>query len=199
MEFETSQISQMLGPVLIDQALSDIPLFGEHKADIDDIIQKTLQSHASLLNSNSVQDTLSSSEQLPEVFRSESSLADKMRGLRSFSKETLKAKKTKAPNDGRHESLEDLTQSMDELSPRRAGPPSNRHLHERLLASSLDTKGFPQDAQAFLDHIALLRANHKYLFNFALNREIVSDDPWLRDMWDWIAGSYYSHWHRFNY
>jgi hypothetical protein len=187
MQFEASQVSVMLGPALIDLAVSDIPLFGEQKAVVDSVTQKALQSLTS--PHNSVQDTLSSDEQLPDLFQNASSIANKMRSLRNYSKEYLTA--TRPQVDEQTDSLEYLTQSMDELSPDRAGPPSNRHLHEKLLALSLDTKGLPIEAQVFVDHIALLRANHKYLFDFAINREIVSDDPWLRDMWDWISGLYH--------
>jgi WD repeat-containing protein mio len=186
MHFEPPQTPQMLGPMLVQQALSDIPIFGEHKADIEAIIQKTLRHHHPVREA--VLDTLSTNVSLPESFYKSTTVADKLRELRSFSKEVLQSAAAKGHKSQR-DSMEKLAQSMDDLSTNRTGPPSNRQLHERLLASTLETSGFPREAQVVLDNVALLRANEKYLFDSSINRDIVSDDPWLRDMWDWIAGS----------
>lgn len=183
MNFEPAQAPEMLGPMLVEQALSEIPIFGEHNGDIDGLIRKTLQHHHRAREY--VQDTLSTSKSLPESFYKSTSVASKLRELRNFAKETLQSPHKIQQRD----SIETLSQSMEDLSTTRSGPPSNRQLHERLLASTLETCGFPKEAQVVLDNVALLRANEKYLFDSSVNRDIVSDDPWLRDMWDWIAGS----------
>ncbi|KAI0128836.1 WD repeat domain-containing protein [Xylariales sp. AK1849] len=187
MQFEQSHYCEMLGPLLVDQALSDIPLFGPQKVDVDDVIQGILQSHTS--SRDYTQDAVASSEPLPDSFINGSSVADRLRSLRSFPKETLKATKPNTQHGQSPESSEDLSNSIEDLSTSRAGPPPNRQLHERLLASSLDTRGFPKETQVLLDHVALLRANNQYLFDSAINRDVVSDDPWLRDLWDWVAGA----------
>ena len=35
----------------------------------------------------------------------------------------------------------------------------------------------------------LFRAKEGYLFDYAKNSRIVADDPWLRDIWAWVAGA----------
>jgi len=65
---------------------------------------------------------------------------------------------------------------------------TNQELHELHLSSLVGAKGFPMEAQKVIDHTMLLRAKEKYLFDCEANRKVVSDDPWLRDVWAWIAG-----------
>ncbi|KAH8673608.1 WD repeat domain-containing protein [Xylariales sp. PMI_506] len=187
MQFESHHRSEMLGPLLVQQALVDIPLFGEGKVDIDAVVHDIIQSTP--VADDYIQDALISSEKLPDDFKSNLSVAEKLRALRSFSKVTKLPARPKTPKEPRHESPEYLVQKLDEISLSRTGLLSNRQLHERLLASTMDSEGYPKDAQILLDHVPLFRANSKYLFNPVSNRDIVSDDPWLRDLWDWIAGA----------
>ncbi|KAI1854558.1 hypothetical protein JX266_000676 [Neoarthrinium moseri] len=187
MRFEQQQEPTMSGPMLVQQALSDIPIFGEHKVDVDELIQKAIQ--PSTTPRDLVQDAIATTEMLPESISKGTSIAQKLQDLRSFSKNNLRSSKSQSQKDRQHESIEDLTQSMDDLLSGRSAPPSNRQLHEKLLTSGLDTRGFPQQAQIILDHVALFRANSRYLFDFTINRDVVSDDPWLRDLWDWVAGA----------
>ncbi|KAF5521711.1 putative WD repeat-containing protein [Colletotrichum aenigma] len=101
MEFEPSQSSDMLGPLFVEEALSDIAIFGPDKVDVQTIVDKTLQA--------------------------------------------------------------------------------------RFSAADLNTQNLSTESQCLLDHVMLLRAKEKYLFDCNVNRAVVSDDPWLRYMWDWIA------------
>lgn len=191
MHFEATQYPDMMGSKLIDQCLSDIPLFGENPADIMALVLDALQSQPS--DGDQMEDLEACSDPLPDAFTKGSSTADKLRSLRNYSKESLKTSvgNKNGNTDGTPFSgLEELAEKMAGVSTGRAGPASHKSLHEKLLALGLETKGFPKDAQVLLDHVALLRANDKYLFDFAANRDIVSDDPWLRDLWDWVAGKW---------
>jgi hypothetical protein len=67
-------------------------------------------------------------------------------------------------------------------------PPSQRQRHENLLGETTKMVSFPSEAQAVVDHAILLRAKEKYLFDGHTNQSIVADDPWLRDVWAWVAG-----------
>lgn len=187
MQFEPSHYSEMMGPLLIDQALSDIPIFGERKADVVGIVQNILQ--AQLPESDIIQDTEASGVRLPEYFTKATATADKLLALRGFSRENLIPKESKTQNVRYRTNLDGITRQMEALCNDKTGLPSHRQLHEKLLASTLETRGFPKDGQVVLDHIALLRAKDQYLFNARANRDIVSDDAWLRDMWDWISGA----------
>ncbi|KAI1078438.1 hypothetical protein F5B20DRAFT_229493 [Whalleya microplaca] len=187
MQFEASQYSEVMGPHNIDKAFRDVPLFGSKKESVRAVIQQALLSPQP--NIDLVGDFEASDAPLPELFTQGPNIADKLRGLRKYSKEILKP--PTHPNDQiqRASTIEELDQSYTDLSVKGDGLPSNRELHERLLTSTMDTKGFPKEAQAVLDHTMLLRSKEKYLFDYVANRELVSDDPWLRDLWDWISGA----------
>ncbi|ORY70125.1 WD repeat domain-containing protein [Pseudomassariella vexata] len=187
MQLEGPQYSEMMGSILIENALSDIPLFGEEKADIETIIEKALQPRSP--EHACVEDAEAITAPLPRLFTHGATMADKLRGLRNYSKQHLKVSKSKAGYGQHHPSRKEIAPKTEGVAAGKAVTRSNRHSHEKLLSLSLDTKGFPKEAQLVLDHVALLRAKDKYLFDFAANRDIVSDDPWLRDMWDWIAGA----------
>ncbi|KAK8140350.1 hypothetical protein PG984_000416 [Apiospora sp. TS-2023a] len=187
MQFDASQFPEMVGPLLVHEALSDVPIFGDTPADVDAIVNHTLSSQPS--EYHKTYDVEASDKGLPETYTNGSSMAEKLRALRQFSKEISRETKPNGKSGKRHSTVEDITQDMDDLSTDRPGPPSNRQLHERLLSLTQETAGFPKDAHALLDHVALLRASDKYLFNFAANRDLVSDDPWIRDVWDWITGA----------
>jgi WD repeat-containing protein mio len=187
MEFEPYQTPIMLGPLMVRQALSQVPIFGEHKSDIDGLIQKALQPHYAFPQ-DYTEDTMVKNSQLPEISSKDLSTAEKLQKLRGFSR---KASRKAVPGTDLSQSgsnLDASTQSMDELLIGRAEPPSHRQLHEKLLSQNIDTRGLPKEAHILLDHIMLLRAHNRYLFDATINRDVVSDDPWLRDLWDWING-----------
>ncbi|KAI1102839.1 hypothetical protein F4804DRAFT_251011 [Jackrogersella minutella] len=167
MKFDAAQYPDMVGSLSIDEAFKDIPLFGSHKESIHAVVQKALLSPVP--TADPICDFEANKEELTEVFINASKTADKLRGLRKYSQEILEGSK----------------QLHDKLN----GLPSNRELHERLLVSTIDTNGFPKEAQIVLDHSMLLRAKEKYLFDYFANRDIVADDPWLRELWDWISGA----------
>lgn len=185
MEFEQYQSPIMLGPLTVQQALSQVPIFGEHKTDIGGLIQKALQPHYAFPQ-DYTEDAMIRAAQLPESFSEQLSTAQKLQELRGFSRRASR----KASETATGQSLlnSEDKQSSDDPSVSRNDPPSNRQLHEKLLSQNIESCGMPKEAQILLDHILLLRANNRYLFDSATNRDVVSDDPWLRDLWDWIGG-----------
>lgn len=191
MEFEHHQKPVMLGPLFVQQALTDIPLFGEKKADVDGIIHKALQPHYAVPQ-DFTEDTVATQHDLPESFSKGSSTAQKLQGLRDSSRRTLRLSRSQTDYGGQPQgALEELAPSTDDTTTGRTEPPSNRQLHEKLLSQNIDARGLHKEAQIVLDHIPLLRANNSYLFDPAVNRDVLADDPWLRDLWDWIGGMFF--------
>ena len=64
-------------------------------------------------------------------------------------------------------------------------PVSSREAHERLLASSQEHLNM-ENALA-LSAVLRRRCVEGYLFSCKRNTEIVSENPWLQDMWIWIG------------
>ena len=190
MQFEPTQAADILRPVVVEDALSNIPIFGPNKADLKPIIQQSLQSHG--LQDEIILDHQAKETELPKAFSEASTVAGKLRALRSYSKEriiqqTQNNTSTTQPSSTNGEVDKD---TIEEASTGRSF--TNRRLHEMLLNNTLGVEGFPGEAQTVLDHVMLLRAKEKYLFDCQTNRKVVSDDPWLRDVWAWIAGKSHS-------
>ncbi|CAJ2510044.1 Uu.00g059440.m01.CDS01 [Anthostomella pinea] len=188
MQFEAPQYAEMMGPLLLHDALKDIPLFGEEVKSVTHIVQQIMQSHppeADPIIDSEARDVF---PPIPNT-ASTAFTAETLRGLRDYSNETLNLPKTPFSSKRQPSTIEKLDKSLTDLSVKGVGPISNRELHEKLLATTLDTAGFPKMAQVVLDHVMLLRSKERYLFDYAANRDIVSDDPWLRDLWDWVAGA----------
>lgn len=79
----------------------------------------------------------------------------------------------------------------DILDPENAVPASmysSRELHDRSHFSSFSFRGSTGSLSDKLDNVLLRRAKSGYLFDCKNNKRIVSDDAWLRDVWDWIDG-----------
>lgn len=174
MRFESSQAPEMLGPVLVEQALDDVPIFGPEGKDLNSIVEKATSSAA---ETYVLQDLDADDRPLPEAFTNASTTAEKLRALRAH----VKAK------PGRN-SVDAVTESVDDLSLSTAEPPTNCELHEELLSTLIAAQGLPREAWAVIDHVMLLRAREKYLFNTSTNITVVDDDPWLRYLWGWIRG-----------
>ncbi len=76
-----------------------------------------------------------------------------------------------------------------------AGPPthqatlSSREMHDKMHYASQQHLPASKTTHAKLDHIVITRAMAGYLFDCKLNMRIVSEDPWLQGVWDWIGGA----------
>jgi WD repeat-containing protein mio len=186
MSFEPSQASEILAPLLVEDKLSEVPIFGPDRVDLETIINEATQTPVPA--SSLVEDKNASNVPLPESFTTATTIAEKMRALRAYAKEIAKSKSSSNGTNG----AEDLEKAAGGLSITSEGPPSCRELHEDLLESLMEAQGLPRDAQVVFDHVMLLRAKEKYLFDAVVNHSVVQDDAWLRYTWDWIAG-----WSRF--
>jgi hypothetical protein len=185
MQFDPPQASDMLGPLLAEQALSDIPIFGDESADIEATIESFLRHSVS--SKVSVEAINEVKAKLPESFYKENTVAGKLRALRMFVRE-----QQLVPEDANLTAqlgaLKVLSSGADEILLASDGTGSCREIHEALLNTLTKASGVPREAQAVIDHSMLLRAKEKYLFDADTNRNIARDDPWIMFVWDWIAG-----------
>ncbi|KAH0541357.1 hypothetical protein FGG08_004195 [Glutinoglossum americanum] len=74
------------------------------------------------------------------------------------------------------------------------GPISSREQHEiQIIDAFFGPPGFSLDMTDFLALqervVQRRRCKEGYLFNCALNKEIVADDQWLQDLWTWVDGA----------
>ncbi|KAF4454589.1 hypothetical protein F53441_2932 [Fusarium austroafricanum] len=182
MQFEPSQAPDILGPLLIEEALSEVPLFGSESASIRADTDALLK--ANNMCSVVIEDIGATMRPLPEAFHKASTVAPKIRALRAFVKDEFKAPKGIKPRAGDTKIIESETSEMS-LASDSLG--SCREIHDALLASLAEAEGLPREAQNVLDHNMLLRAKEKYLFDAVANRDIVADDPWVKYIWDWVA------------
>lgn len=183
MKFEPGQTSEILGPVFIENALSEIPIYGPDKVDADAIAGKALEAY--LPEDDLLHDSAAIDAPLPVAFNQAITVAEKLRALRAYNQEVTRA--NLFDKDG-HQRLDDNVENLTGISLESSSSRSSRSLHDSLLASTLETAGFPQGAQVVLDHVMLLRAREKYLFDCRVNRAVVADDPWLKGVWGWIEG-----------
>ncbi len=178
MQFESKQGMEVLAATLVDQALHDVPIFGPDKIAVKEGIDAALKSQDT--SSAVIERVNDIATPLPESFYATKTISGKLRAVRNFikdleSKNPSTAGRSRVPNE-----LSLATNSVE----------SCREFHEALLAATIKTNGLPTDAQSAVDHAMLFRAKEKYLFDPTVNRKIVSDDPWKRYVWDWIAGKF---------
>ena len=177
MKFETSQTIETLGPFFVENALSEIPIFGPEKADLGAIAEEALKNYAP--EDDLLVDEAASTVPLPDSFVGAKTVAEKLQALRAYIQDIARSKESDSGTPPRKLSGISLDPSPGS---------SNRSLHENLLKSTVEITGFPKAAQVILDHTMLLRAKEKYLFDCRVNRAVVADDPWLKGVWGWIEG-----------
>ncbi|CAI4211826.1 unnamed protein product [Parascedosporium putredinis] len=156
------QVARYIGPLLVDQALSDVPIFGDDRVDLAAVVEQATNSQAS--DVGLLVDLEASGDALPESFTKASTTAEKLRSLRAHVKDRSKP----APN----KSNDRLVDATSNLSLSATGP---------LLI------GLPSEARVVIDHTMLLRAKEKYALDPAINKAVVGDDPWVRYLWLWIS------------
>lgn len=177
MKFDTIQTIDTLGPFFVENALSDIPIFGPEKADVGAIAEEALRAYAP--EDDLLLDETASTVPLPEAFVAAKTVAEKLQALRAYIQGIAGSKDSDSDT-----ALTKLRGISLDPSP----GSSNRALHESLLRSTVELTGFPKAAQVILDHVMLLRAKEKYLFDCRVNRAVVADDPWLKGVWGWVGG-----------
>lgn len=180
MQFDPAQANEVIGPVLAEEALSNVPIFGPDKPLVMASLIKAMRSKVPRTMEADQLDEIAAD--LPAAFYNAKTVAEKLRALRAFLKDESAAEET-----ARLETAKSLKKGLNELSLASNDSQSCREYHEALLGS-LVSGGLPRAAQNIVDHTMLFRAKEKYLFDAVANRSIVGDDPWKRYVWDWIAG-----------
>ena len=186
MRFEPAQASEMMGPLLVDQALSDIPIFGPERADVEVTIENALKTDPA--DAVIAEQTDAIKTPLPESFYHANNISSKLRSLRAFVRsESGSANATDGGLAGMSDS-DILRTELKELPLSTTGLKSCREIHESLMSTLVKVSGLPSEAQCVVDHTMIFRAKERYLFDAATNREVVTDDPWMKYVWDWVAG-----------
>lgn len=176
MEFEAPQAHSLLGPLFTERALSDVPLFGSERANVNALVEKTMSPSAHV--EELLAEAAAEGDNQLDISVKATPLADKLKALRLASNAPSQIQGAASGVKG-------------QSNPQLGGVPSSQlQRHEKLL-SEAKTVGHPSSkTQAVLDHIMLLRAKEGYLFNFEKNQKIAADDSWLRDVWAWVAGKF---------
>ena len=185
MQFEESERPGIMGPLIVEDALSDVPIFGPDKADLESAIESALESHIPV--AEMICNKEARTEPLPPSFATASTVAEKLISLRGYAR-SVAASKEGGKNEASVSDSNGSLKAETTVSKTPEAPQSCRGLHEALLTLLPTTKGLPAEAQGVMDHVMLLRAKEKYLFDPSLNKDVVDDDPWLRFLWRWIRG-----------
>ncbi|KAI1752375.1 hypothetical protein F4782DRAFT_501609 [Xylaria castorea] len=184
MRFDSSQHPEMMGSLLFDDSVKDIPLFGSEKIPVATIASQVLELPP--LEADTVLD-LEAKDNLPQLFIEATTTAGKIIPLRKQSQNISRYQESSGGDQYTTKLDDGLDHTLADAAGGSTGLVSNRQAHENLLATTLNTKGFPKAAQIVLDHVMLLRSKEKYLFDYSANINIVSDDPWVKDLWLWVA------------
>ncbi|KAG6121354.1 hypothetical protein E4U14_001990 [Claviceps sp. LM454 group G7] len=186
MQFEPAQTTEILRPSLIEKALADVPIFGPDKANISDCVNDALlDSESTPVVVEHVDET---SRSLPHALRCASTISEKLLMIRSCIIDEQADQGTESDHKAQdHAGASQLPSLSGEMFLASNSLGTCRDAHEALFATLSNAKGLPREAQSLVDHSLLLRAKEKYLFDAATNRRVLSDDPWLRFVWDWVA------------
>lgn len=186
MKFEQEATPAMLGPLLVERALSNIPAFGPDSVDIEETVRTALKP----VSPGSIKTEIANgiNRPLPDSFYRSKSTAQKLRAIRAFVREELEDSDKTDALRSQLTSLNLVREAGDDMPVASNGAESCREMHEALLGILAETQGLPREAQCVVDHSTSLRAKEMYLFDAVKNRNVVGDDPWTRFVWDWIAG-----------
>ncbi|OAA43073.1 WD40 repeat-like-containing domain protein [Metarhizium rileyi] len=185
MQFEPLQTSEILGPLITEQGLSNVPIFGPEKAGIDGRISDVLKDSVSV--SAIVEHVDEIARPLPDSFRNATSVVQKLKSIRAYVRDEQADQQAEDEQQAQENGPKHLDNRPNEISLASNSLVSCREIHEALLGTLATVKGLPREAQSVVDHSMLLRAKEKYLFDAATNRTVLSDDSWRRFLWDWIA------------
>ncbi|KAI1281364.1 hypothetical protein F5Y07DRAFT_354486 [Xylaria sp. FL0933] len=176
MQFDATQYPEVMGSLLIDESLKHTPLFGSDRESIATIVSQVLES---LPPETDIILDFEAKDSLPQSFIEASTTAGKILALRKYAQMSHQSQETSR--------IEGLDKSPTDAAVNGTALISNRQAHENLLTTTINTKGFEKAAQVILDHVMLLRSQEKYLFDYAANIDITSDDPWLKELWLWVG------------
>lgn len=179
----------MFAPIIIEKNLSDVSIFGPDKVNVEASIEKALDPKTPISITVEAVDEISAP--LPESFEKAETIAEKLRSLRNYVRDESSI--PGSPDEGRPHASD--VRRLGNGKPGSASISSNgigscREIHEALLGTLSSSSGLPREAQAVVDHVKLFRAKERYLFDAVTNRNVTSDDPWKRFVWDWIGGEF---------
>lgn len=164
-ELDPSQSPNIYGPLAREAAFMDVPLFGPDKPNMNTGFRESFQE---MSMSDSVPGVAEQSK-LSKVLSAPVPLAEKLQTMRLlWRKQSL--------------SLRNGTMSTN------PEPVARQQRHDEFLMETQKLAKLSRKAEEIIDHIMLLRAKERYLFEFARNQQVVSDDCWLQDVWAWVAG-----------
>jgi hypothetical protein len=171
MEIEHSASPNILSPLMTETLLSDIPLFGPGKADVDSLLEQSLEN----ASSRHVAPGAAVTETKPAgILASNASVAEKMAAMRLQWED-------EHPETNKKDGRPSITQLSSE-------PASQQDRHQEFLAESKKLMHLSTMAEDTIHHVMLLRAKENYLFDFERNESVVADDCWLKDVWAWVGG-----------
>ncbi|KAG6004753.1 hypothetical protein E4U21_000783 [Claviceps maximensis] len=188
MQFEPAQTPVVLGPLLFEKTLAAMPIFGSHKLPILDRLNDALRySESTPITVKHVDET---SQTLLQTLRSAGTISQKLLSIRTYinnKQVNQQAKKGQELQKVQEASPKHFINRLREISLASNSLGSCREFHEARLATLATAEGLSREVQSLIDHSMLLRAKEKYLFDAETNRNVLSDDPWRRFLWDWIA------------
>lgn len=175
MDLEPPQAPEIFGPLLIENLLTDAPVFGPNRVNVEAV--KHQAAELSSACSDLVIDELAEQAAAPLDVNNSLTVAEKLNALRLYKQECT----ARSQSQGQNGKSQVMSENHDV-------PHVQRDRHEKLLNEKMDSRGLPSQGHAVLDHIMLLRAKEKYLFHAITNQKVVAEDPWLQDVWAWVAG-----------
>lgn len=171
---------KVLGPLYSTAAKADVAVFGPERfttksvtAALHEEVKKALESAEDpvvdlLAPQDSALGARASTASAPE------SLGD------DFTQVNLEPKESKRPFVAENSSSEPTLPTKTY---------SSQELYERSHYTAISRIPSSKTTRDQLDHVMLRRAINGYLFNPKTNKNVVTDDPWLQDVWEWIAGA----------
>jgi hypothetical protein len=179
---DVDERNKNLGPLYAGAAEESIPVFGSNRfvspkiaSALDAEIRKSLDDLEGLMVDNlTTNDMLRSQivEQGPSAIDSVRIGASK---LKLSNKDSSASLKSKTPAAG---------------APTRKSY-SSRELHDKLHYSMQSQLPGSKSVHKDFAHTSLNRALAGYLFDCELNKKVVAEDPWLKGVWEWVAGMLY--------
>ncbi len=172
MNFEdASEKLEVRGPFFATAAKLNVPVFGPEKF-------QTLKSQT--LVKEAIKESMRSEDPVDNLL----ALSDlEMRQSQKFSNPGISTSQIEGKRTqfgGSEKSTADFS------SPDKAF--TSREVHDKLHYSSMSLISMNKPRHKILDQVMLRRAFDGYLFDPKINKMIVNDDQWLKDLWEWIQG-----------
>ena len=169
---DPSERDKVFGPLYATAAKAQIPIFGPEKFTsknaqqlLDSTLKQDLQSEENPVVNLLPTKKLKMGQRPSDISQFGGSLSEDLEKLKVESQGLKDTESTTSKKLSSHRELHDQA-----------------HYTVRLDATSTESK------EELLNHAMLQRAIDGYLFDCKMNKAIVKDDLWLRDVWEWIEG-----------